>query len=121
MRIAIILTVLLCCRVALAPPPSTSSQTGMKTNQFTTAVVGAALPRNVVFDGPSNHVSGDLNVAGKLGINNATAKVLSVTSIVIEDGYNPTNFIPIPGKIRLSPSNGVLYYVSKSGGTNAIK
>jgi len=109
------------CRVSLAPPPSSSSQTGMNTNQFTTAKIGAALPRNVVFDGPSNHVSGALNVAGELKINMGSAKILSVNSIIVEDGYNPTNFIPIHGKIRLSASNGVLYYVSKSGGTNAIK
>lgn len=117
---------MLSCVVALAPPPvkpaptTTTTRTGMTTNQWTTNKIGSPINGNVILAGPSNLVIGDLSVSGRLGMGTASAQVLAINSIVISTNYNPTNFIPIPGKIRLSPSNLVLYTVTTAG-TNAWK
>lgn len=117
---------MLSCVVALAPPPvkpaptATTSRTGMATNQWTTNKIGSPIKGNVIFAGPSNLVIGDLSVSGRLGMGTASAQVLTINSITIATNYYATNFIPIPGRIRLAPSNLVLYTVTTAG-TNAWK
>lgn len=92
----------------------------MATNQWTTNKIGSPIKGNVIFSGPSNLVLGDLSVSGRLGMGTASAQVLTINSITIATNYYATNFIPIPGRIRLAPSNLVLYTVTTAG-TNAWK
>ncbi len=120
MRTLITCALLLCCYVAFAPPPTTSP-TGVIANQFSTNKTGVPIKDNVIFGGRSNMVIGDLVVSGRLGMGTASAQILSISSLVIPGEYNPTNFIPIPGKVRIAASNYVIYFVSKEGGTNALK
>ncbi len=55
---------------------------GLKTNQFTTNTIGEGIVGNVIFAGTSNHVTGDLGVAGTFGTFTATANTLDVTTTI---------------------------------------